>query len=115
MKKKTMTTMVVAGVAYGVMVGSYFGVTPAENTLLAGFKIFDIMDFSFMMSLSIIIGVLHLIVANAITAWDGRRSLKAMGPAGWVFIFLGGVFSQHSYSRIPWDKPLKHENDKDDT
>jgi V/A-type H+-transporting ATPase subunit I len=86
-----MTALVGAGVIYGVMVGSYLGVSPAEGALLSQVKILDMMDFNTMMMLSIVIGVLHLVVANAATAWHGRRSLQALVPTSWIFIFLGGL------------------------
>jgi V/A-type H+-transporting ATPase subunit I len=86
-----LATLVGAGVIYGVIVGSYFGISPAENSLPARLKIIDMMNFNVMMQLSILLGVLHLVVANALTAWHFRRSIRAAIPLAWVFIFLGAV------------------------
>jgi len=86
-----LAALVGAGVIYGVLVGSYFGVAPGKHTLLAKFNIIHMTDFDLMMMLSIMTGVLHLILANAVTAWHRRHSIAAVEPVGWVFIFLGGV------------------------
>jgi len=86
-----LATLVAVGVVYGVVVGSYFGISPAENSLPGRLKIIDMMNFSLMMQLSILLGVFHLVVANAITAWHFRRSIRATIPLAWVFIFLGAV------------------------
>ena len=86
-----MATLVGAGVIYGLLVGSYFGLSPKQGTLLADFKILDMMNFNLMMRLSILLGIFHLTVANAVTAWHWRRSARAVVPAAWVFIFMGVV------------------------
>jgi V/A-type H+-transporting ATPase subunit I len=86
-----LATLVGAGVIYGVIVGSYFGVSPGEDSLPAKLKIIDMMNFNVMMQLSILLGVFHLVVANAVTAWHFRRTIRAAVPIAWVFIFLGAV------------------------
>ena len=86
-----MATMVGVGTAYGILVGSYFGISPGEGTFLKRFYILDMMNFSIMMQLSILLGVFHLVVANAVTAWHFRRSIRAAVPTAWIFIFLGAV------------------------
>lgn len=79
------------GLIYGVLVGSYFGLPPAEGSLPQQFKILNMMDFHTMMMLSIVLGVLHLVLANAVSAWHRRRSFEALAPASWVLILLGGL------------------------
>jgi V/A-type H+-transporting ATPase subunit I len=86
-----MATLVGVGVAYGILVGSYFGVSPGENTFLARLKILDVMDFNVMMKISILLGVFHLVLANTLTAWHWRRSPRAVVPTAWIFIFIGAV------------------------
>lgn len=85
--------LVVASVVYGVMVGSYFGVNPAEGSVLASLKVLDAKDQGGMMRLSIIVGVLHLVLANLVTAWRYRRSLRFLAPLGWVAMILGGLIA----------------------
>jgi V/A-type H+-transporting ATPase subunit I len=86
-----LATLVAVGMVYGVVVGSYFGLSPAENSLPGRLKIIDMMNFDLMMQLSILLGVFHLVVANAVSAWHFRRSIRATIPLAWVFIFLGAV------------------------
>ena len=86
-----LATLVGAGVIYGMVVGSYFGVAPGEDSLPAKLKIIDMMNFNVMMQISILVGVFHLVVANAVTAWHFRRTIRAAVPTAWVFIFLGAV------------------------
>jgi V/A-type H+-transporting ATPase subunit I len=86
-----LTTLVGVGVIYGVIVGSYFGASPGEDSLPGKLKIIDMMNFNLMMQLSIILGVFHLVVANAVTAWHFRRTNRGVLSTAWVFIFLGGI------------------------
>lgn len=87
-----LAAMAVAGIIYGFMVGSYFGVSPGHGTLPAGFKIIDVMNFDNMIRMSILLGVLHLVLANGVTAWHFRKSLKAIKPLSWAIVFSGGAF-----------------------
>jgi V/A-type H+-transporting ATPase subunit I len=89
---RILLAMVVAiGVLYGVIAGSYFGIALSKESLPAKLKIIDMLDFKVMMQLSIILGVFHLIIANAVTAWHFRRTKRAVLSAAWVLIFLGGT------------------------
>jgi V/A-type H+-transporting ATPase subunit I len=65
--------------------------TPAEGTPLTALKVLDLDDYSTMMRLSILIGVGHLILANAVDAWRQRRSAGALAPMGWITILLGAI------------------------
>jgi V/A-type H+-transporting ATPase subunit I len=87
------TALVLASVGYGVMVGSYFGVGPAEGSVLASLKVLDAMDQGTMMRLSIVIGALHLVLANLVTACRLRRSFRALASLGWVAMILGGLIA----------------------
>ncbi|MDJ0888381.1 MAG: V-type ATPase 116kDa subunit family protein [Desulfobacterales bacterium] len=86
-----LASLVGVGLVYGVMVGSYFGLSPAEGSIPSKLKVLDMMDFNLMMHLSILLGVFHLVLANAVTAWHFRRSARAAVPAAWVFVFLGAT------------------------
>ena len=70
--------MVGAGIVYGAMVGSYFGVSPEQDSVVARLNIIHMMDFDLMMQLSILLGVFHLVLANGVTAWNHRGSMKAL-------------------------------------
>ncbi len=83
--------MVGAGILYGILVGSYFGLSPARGSILERFKFIDMMNFDLMMQLSILLGVFHLVLANGFTAWNIRGSVKALKPLAWILVFAGGT------------------------
>lgn len=85
-------SLVFSTIIWGMLVGSYFGMEPVQGTLLGQLKVFDINDFDTMMRLSIIIGVLHLSLANLFKARQLlHRGLRVYGPLGWFVIIWGGV------------------------
>ncbi len=81
-----------ASLIYGVMVGGYFGVTPPEGSLPARLHILDLNDFDTMMRLSIIIGCLHLALANAMIAYRAGGFPANAQPLGWIGVIFGGLF-----------------------
>lgn len=83
----------IAGVAlaYGIAVGSYFGVTPPPESLPGRLHVLDLNDFDAMMSLSVLVGAGHLLVANGVTALQRGLRAAALPPAGWVLAILGGL------------------------
>ena len=78
-------------IVYGAMVGSYFGLTPADDSLLGFLHIMDINDFDTMMRLSIIVGVLHIGFANLMMAWVYRGKSIAFAKLGWMAAIAGGL------------------------
>ena len=80
-----------ATVIFGVMIGSYMGFSPAAHTLAADLKILDIGDFQAMMVISVVIGVIHLVLANAISARMRRGHVTAYASLGWCAVLLGGL------------------------
>jgi len=85
--------MVLASLGYGAMVGSYFGLSPVEGSFLAPLQVLDANDHTQMMRLTVIIGALHLMLANVVTAWRYRRSPRFLAPLGWVAMILGGLIA----------------------
>jgi V/A-type H+-transporting ATPase subunit I len=85
------STLVGTSAFWGILVGSYFGVAPAEGSFMASFKTLDMNDYGMMMQLSILIGVGHLVLANL--ADIRRRGITpgALVPLGWTTIFVGAV------------------------
>ncbi len=79
-----------ASLAWGILVGSYFGVTPAPESFLGQLKWLDINDFDSMMKLSVGIGVLHLILANAEMALVNRGRAPGRAALGWIAGLVGG-------------------------
>jgi V/A-type H+-transporting ATPase subunit I len=83
-------TITVASLGWGVLVGSYFGVSPPPEGLLGRLHVLDIDDFDTMMRLSIGIGVLHLVLANAVRAIGLWPRFGALVPVGWILVAIGG-------------------------
>ncbi len=85
--------LVIASLAYGVIVGSYFGTSPPERSVLASLQVLDMKDQGAMMKLSIVVGGLHLILANLAIAWRYWRAPRAFASLGWVAVILGGLIA----------------------
>ena len=80
-------------ILYGIMVGSYFGVSPPEDSFLGVLKVLDVSDYGSMMQLSILIGVLHLVLANGILAYLNWGRPFAFAKLGWIAGLFGGFFA----------------------
>ncbi len=87
--------IVFATIVYGVLVGSYFGVEPREGFLadrlrvrIGGEPMMN--NQNAMMGIAVAIGVIHLSLANGISAWNSRRSFRCLGHLGWAFLIQGG-------------------------
>ena len=91
--RRVLASVVGCTVLYGVLCGSYFGVAPAANSPLAAVKVFSADSQSQMMPLAIVIGVVHLSLANLIVAWLKRDSPTALAPAGWVAVMFGALLA----------------------
>ncbi len=86
-----------ATILYGVLVGSYFGVSPPDGSVLARFKVLDLNNFNAMMMMSIVVGVLHLVLANALAARAAWGQRKAIANLGWIAALIGGFILWLSY------------------
>jgi V/A-type H+-transporting ATPase subunit I len=76
---------------YGIMAGSYFGVTPPPGSLPGKLHILDLGNFTVMMALSVVIGAVHVAGANVM---DGLRypTLPQRLPSfGWATAIMGGL------------------------
>ncbi len=84
--------LILAGstIAYGAIVGSYFGAAPPDGSIFAGLSVLDLNDFDTMMQLSIIVGVIHIAFANFMAY---RVNPKRSGRAnlGWIAVLIGGL------------------------
>ena len=87
--RNVLTTLVGCTILYGVICGSYFGVSPSADSFIGRLQILDVESQSTMMPLSILIGVVHLSLANLAIAWLRRSSTTAFAPLGWVAVMLG--------------------------
>ena len=78
---------------YGVLCGSYFGVSPSATSLLGRLRIIDAQSQSQMMPLTIIIGVIHLSLAHLVSAWLNRGRATALASLGWISVMIGATLA----------------------
>jgi V/A-type H+-transporting ATPase subunit I len=83
--------IVAASVIFGVMVGSYFGKEPAHGTLLASLKVLDLNNYSTMMAISIVIGALHISIANVMVIIRKGWNAASLAPLGWIVMIAGAL------------------------
>ncbi len=76
---------------YGMLAGSYFGAPPPAGSLLAHFQVLNLDDFTVMMKVSLVVGALHLILANGIVAVRAVSIAERAKPIGWIAIILAGL------------------------
>ncbi|MEO1002542.1 MAG: V-type ATPase 116kDa subunit family protein [Cyanobacteria bacterium J06638_7] len=75
---------------YGVLAGSYFGITPAAASPLGALKLLDLNNYDAMMKLALVVGALHLLLANGIVAVRATGVAGRARPLGWMAVILGG-------------------------
>ena len=80
-----------ATIAYGILVGSYFGMTPSPESLLGRIHVLNVDDFDTMMKISITLGVVHVTLANLMMAWSRRGQLDAWSNVGWALVVIAGL------------------------
>ena len=81
---------VIFSIIWGVLTGGYFGYSPAQDSFAGSLKILDINDFDSMMRLSIAVGVVHIILANLIKAYQYRTKKAGIAAFGWISLVIGG-------------------------
>lgn len=89
--RNVLLALTVFSLIWGILVGSYFGLSPSSNHFLSKFKIFDMTNYSAMMLLAICVGVTHISIANLAQAWAKRDSLTALAHIGWTTLLIGAT------------------------
>jgi V/A-type H+-transporting ATPase subunit I len=79
-----------ASLVYGVLVGSYFGVAPDPDSWPGRLAVIDLNDTQRMMTLSVVVGVAHLVLANLMNARRLRWGWESLAAMGWAGMILGG-------------------------
>lgn len=82
---------------WGVLVGSYFGLAPSSQSYLRYLKIIDMGNYRAMMILAVLVGVIHIVIANIAQAWSKRNSLIAIANIGWAMALIGGAIAFLSF------------------
>jgi V/A-type H+-transporting ATPase subunit I len=85
-----LVSVLLAAVIYGVLVGSYFGITPGSESFLGHLHVLDMQNFDAMMLLSLVVGVCHLLLANALKAITLPKGFMRWAPWGWNLVIGGG-------------------------
>jgi V/A-type H+/Na+-transporting ATPase subunit I len=88
--RHVMLALVIFSLAYGVLVGTYFGIEPPAGSWLASLHLLDANDQRLMMWIAIGVGAAHLIYANLASAWWRRHSPTAISALAWAVIILAG-------------------------
>jgi V/A-type H+-transporting ATPase subunit I len=83
--------IVIFSLLYGMLVGSYFGVTPQKGTLLSKFHVLDMSDSDLMMKISVVIGCIHVILGALLDAARHKNWLEGLESLGWACIVSGGL------------------------
>ncbi|HEY8036817.1 MAG TPA: V-type ATPase 116kDa subunit family protein [Methylobacter sp.] len=83
--------IVVFSLLYGMLIGSYFGVTPPKDSLLASFHILDMSDTNLMMEISVFIGCIHVILGASLDAARHENIVEGLDSVGWACIVAGGL------------------------
>lgn len=86
---------VIVGVAilFGIFAGSYFSFSPSKDSLLGRIAFIDVTDIKTMMVVSVVIGVLHISLANAESAFRHWGTGFAITRLGWIAATLGGLLA----------------------
>lgn len=85
--------IVLFSLAYGVLVGSYFGLAPPPDSLLGWLHVFDMNNSQLMMGVSVLVGASHVILANVMDArrYDDWRD--GLASLGWAAAVGGGLLA----------------------
>ncbi|MDJ0940261.1 MAG: V-type ATP synthase subunit I [Woeseiaceae bacterium] len=81
----------VLSVGYGVLAGSYFGLNPAPDSVLGSLQVLELDNFNAMIRLSVIIGALHVALANVMAARVHRRWRDRVVPLSWNAVIAGAL------------------------
>jgi V/A-type H+-transporting ATPase subunit I len=76
---------------WGVLTGSYFGLPPAADSALAQFAVIDASSFETMMRVSLLLGAVHIALANVARVLTCGMHAAALPPLGWIAILLAAL------------------------
>ncbi|WP_149494916.1 V-type ATP synthase subunit I [Roseiconus lacunae] len=83
--------IVLSSMIYGVMVGSYFGLTPSTDSVLGYLHVLDINDSHLMMGVAVFVGALHVVLANIMDARRYQDWRDGLSSFGWAAAVGGGL------------------------
>jgi V/A-type H+-transporting ATPase subunit I len=86
-----LTAIVVISIFYGAVVGSYFGVAPPKGSFLGQLHWLDMNNSKLMMGLSVLVGGLHVLLANIMDARRHEHWRDGLASQGWALAVGGGL------------------------
>lgn len=92
-----LSSLCMTSLVWGMLVGSYFGKSPSEASLLNKIHIIDINDFDSMMMLSIACGLIHILLANMQQVIRFGLSAKSFMHLGWILVLAAGAIVGLTY------------------
>ena len=78
-----------AAIGFGALAGSYFGLTPPPGSVLGRLHVIDLQDYGGAMQLAVLMGVGHIVLANAAAATAHWPRRAARARVGWVLVAAG--------------------------
>jgi V/A-type H+/Na+-transporting ATPase subunit I len=86
---------------YGVLAGSYFGITPQKESFLGRLHLLDMNNTKLMMGISILVGAIHVILANIMDARRYADWRDGLASVGWACAVGGGLLFGAGATMIP--------------
>ncbi len=86
-----LTLIVGLSFIYGVLVGSYFGLTPPAGSVLGALHVLDMNNSGLMMGISVLVGGAHVLLANVIDFRRYTDRRDGLPSLGWAFAIAGGL------------------------
>jgi V/A-type H+-transporting ATPase subunit I len=83
--------VVLASLVYGLLVGSYFGITPPPESPLNRLHLLDMNNSQLMMGIAVLVGGLHVLLANVMDARRHADWRDGLGSLGWAAAVGGGL------------------------
>ncbi len=84
-------SIVVLSVVYGMLVGSYFGASPPPGSFLHRFHLLDMGNTDLMMTISVLVGCLHIVLASMMDALRHPRLRDGLASVGWAMVVSSGL------------------------
>ncbi|MCX7847114.1 MAG: hypothetical protein N2595_03675 [bacterium] len=79
-------------VIYGVLTGSYFGITLPDHALMRRWVVLDNTDFRSMVFFCFVIAAVQIIIARIWNVLRFINSIRALGEAGWALVVVAAYF-----------------------
>jgi V/A-type H+-transporting ATPase subunit I len=86
-----LTLIVVVTFCYGALVGSYFGIAPPKGSFLGRLHLLDMSNSKLMMGLSVLVGGIHVLLANVMDARRYADWRDGLASVGWACAVGGGL------------------------